>query len=95
MAGKSKHKRGKHSPRTKKGKIKRQIAAATTQQAAVAETRQPVSQPGIPAPSLSAPSPLAKHTAAQYNYISAELRTFGILAGAMLIILIVLSFVLS
>jgi len=95
MPGKSKHKRGKrHQAHGKKGKSRRHFEAPVAQQSVVTETGEHVSQPGTPAPPVSTPGPLAKPTAFRYPYMATELRTIGILAGVIIIILIVLSFVL-
>jgi len=95
MPGKSKQKRGKrHQAHGKKGKSRRHFEAPVVQQSAVTETGEHVSQPGTPAPSVSTPGPLAKPTAFRYPYMATELRTIGILAGVIITILIVLSFVL-
>lgn len=64
-------------------------------QPAVAQTSQPVTPPRLSIPSVSAPTPKAAPTTAQYQYITAELRRIGILAGIVLAILIVLALVLS
>ena len=93
MTGKSRHKRGKH-PQSKKGRSKQHSIATTTQQQAVTETRESVPPPKVSAPSARVPTPSAKTTATQYPYIASELRTIGILAGIMLIILVVLFLVL-
>ena len=92
MPGKSRRKRGKYSIQSKKkGRPSRPRLPA--QQPAVAQTREPVSSPDMSAPSASAAAPTAKPIAVRYPYIATELRTIGILAGIMLIILIVLAFV--
>ena len=94
MAGKSKHKRGKrYHPGSKKGKSRRHFTASITQQPAVTETHEDISQPIVSAPRITTPSPAAK-AIARYPYITTELRTIGILAGIILIILTVLFFLL-
>jgi len=91
MPGKSRHRKGKYSlqKRRKKGRPSRPAIAA--QQPAVTQAQQPASRPSAPAPSTS----VTKPAAVQYPYIATELRTIGILAGIMLIILAVLVFILS
>ena len=95
MAGKSKHKRGKHVP-GKKGKSRQRFTATTTQQPVVVPTPEAVSQPDVPAapPMVKAPTPAAQTATVRYTYITTELRTIGILAGIMLTILVVLVLVL-
>lgn len=94
MPGKSKHKRGKYRPQSKKGKSRQRFTTTTAQQPAVVESSEPVSSPATPAPRVSAPSLSAKPTITEHPYIATELRTIGILAGIMLMILVVLFFVL-
>ena len=94
MPGKSRHRKGKHLPQSKKGKSRQRFSAPVAQQQAVAQTYEPVSRPGVPAPSVSVLTPVAKLAAARYPYIATELRTIGILAGIMLIILTILALVL-
>ena len=95
MPGKSRHKKGKHSPQSKKRKSGRHFSATVARHQAVVQTHEPVSRPDMPAPSATVPTPLAKLAAAHYPHITTELRTIGILSGIMLIILIILALVLS
>ena len=95
MAGKAKRKRRKHHPQTKKGKIRQRLSAAGTQQPAAMETSESVSPQAVAAPPSGVPAPVARPKLPHYPYIATELRTIGVLAGAILIILIVLSLVLS
>jgi len=95
MHGKSRHGRGKRLPQSKKRKSRRHFLATVAQQKAVAQTQVPVSRPKVSAPSASVPTPMAKLAAVRYPHVATELRTIGILAGIMLIILIILALVLS
>lgn len=95
MPGKSRHRKGKGLPQSKKRKSRRRFLATAVQQQVVAQTYEPISHPGVPAPSASVPTPMAKLAAVRYPHIATELRTIGILAGIMLIILAVLALVLS
>ena len=95
MPGKSRHRKGRHLPQSKKRKSRQRFPAAVAQQQAVAQTREPVSPPVVSAPSASVPTPMAKLAAVRYPHVAIELRTIGILAGIMLIILIILALVLS
>jgi len=95
MPGKSRRRRGKYSFQGKKKKGRPSRPTILTQQPAVAQTAEPVSSPSVSVPSASVPTPMAKPAAVQYPYIATELRTIGILAGIMLIVLIVLALVLS
>ena len=89
MSGKSRHKKGKRSFQSKKGKISGSSSAIVTPQQPVSQIRKPV------APSVSAPASMPAQTTVQYPYILTELRRIGILAGIMLVILSVLAVVLS
>ena len=93
MPGKSRRGKGKHSAQSKKGRLIR--PAAVTQPPEVAQSKELVSAPGIPAPSARVPTPVTKPTAVHYPYIAAELRTISILAGVMMVVLVVLALVLS
>jgi len=95
MPSKSRYRRGKHPPRSKRKKGKQRFSAAVIQQQAVTETPKPVAPPKVVAPSASAPTPMPVLTAVRYPYILTELRRIGILAGIMLVILVVLALVLS
>ena len=90
MPGKSHRAKGGHPThsRGKKGKRQPQPAARHSQQALVSSTKGPVS---------SSITPPLKGTPIgdRYRYVGAELRRIGIVAGAIFIILIVLTFVLS
>jgi len=94
MAGKSKHKKGKHI-QSKKGKSRQRSTVTRIQQPAVIKTPESPAQPVASAPSRAKSPPAgARPTAAQYTHITTELRTIGILAGIMLVALVVLSLVL-
>jgi len=95
MPGKSRHRKGKHLPQRKKRKSGRRFLATVAQQPAVAQTREPVPRPVVSAPSVSVPTPMAKLAAVRYPHVATELRTIGILAGIILIILAILALVLS
>ncbi len=94
MTGKSRHGKGKRSPQGKRRKGRQRFSATVTQQPAVVQTREPVPRLTVPAPSASVSTPMAKLATVRYPYIAAELRTIGILAGIMLVILAVLALVL-
>ena len=93
MPGKSRHKKGKHLPQSKKKKSRQRFSPPVVQHQAVAQTREPVSRPSVAAPSVSVLTPVAKLAVARYPHMATELRTSGILAGIGLIILVVLALV--
>ena len=95
MPGKSRHSRGKNHPQSKKSKAKERSAGGIVPQQAVAQFSKPVAPPRVSATSVSLPIPTATPGAAQYPYITAELRRIGILAGIVLTILIVLALIFS
>ncbi len=80
---------------SKRRKSRQSFSATAAQQRAVAQTSKSVVSPPLSAPPVSVPTPMAKLSPARYPYIVAELRRFGILAGIMLVILIVLALVIS
>jgi len=94
MPRKFQHKKGKHPSRSKKGKDRQHFSATATQQPAVAQTYKPAPGPSMPAPSTSVPPPMVKPSAIEHPYVAAELRTIGILAGIILIVLVILASVL-
>jgi hypothetical protein len=85
MPGKSRHARHKSS-RSKKRKDRQASPAVAVQRPAVAQTSEPVAPARVQTPAVSTPT--------RYPYIVTELRTIGILAGIMLVILVVLALVL-
>ena len=91
MPSKSRHQRDKNSFHSKKRKGRSSRPPILAQPPAAAEIPKPVSSLKVPVPSANAPTTIAKPTAAQYPYIATELRTIGILAGIILIILVVLA----
>ena len=102
MSGKARRVKGKHLSQIKRRKSGRRLdlerrgsLAIATQQQAIAQSREPVSRPSVSAPSASVPTPMAKLAAVRSPYIASELRTIGILAGIMIIILAILALVLS
>lgn len=94
MPGRSRHGKGKHPHHSKKSKAKQRYGAMALQQPTVADTPQPAATIITP-PSLKTPTSPAKSRIARYPYIATELRSIGILAGIILVILIVLALVLS
>jgi len=95
MSGKSRPRKGKYSIQGKKKKGRTDRSSLSVQQPAVAQTHEPVSSPEVPVAPISVPTRMAKPAAISHPYITAELRTIGILAGIMLIVLVVLALVLS
>jgi hypothetical protein len=92
MSGKSKRKRGKqHSSRKMRGQ---ESPRAVARVPAAPPTRD-TTQPQVDSPPATVPtSPIVSPQAIRFPYITAELRTIGILAGIMLIVLIILYFTL-
>lgn len=97
MLGKSRHGKRKHSFRDKTKKSRPYGSVATSQQPVAAQAVEPAAAPKPSAPPVSVPTPTAKTKTitVRYPYIIAELRRFGILAGIMVVVLIVLALVIS
>jgi len=95
MPGKSRSRKGKYSAQVKKIKGRTGRPTLPAQQPSVAQTHEPVSSPKVPVAPVSVPTRMAKLAAVNYPYIATELRTIGILAGIILIVLVVLALVLS
>ena len=92
MTGKAKRKRVKQSPSKKvRGQ---QRPAAATRVPAVPPPSRAVTQPEATSPPATVPLHSGKPQTIQFPYIATELRTIGILAGIMLIVLIILYFTL-
>ncbi len=87
MPGKSRRGRHKHSARIKK---RQEALARAAPEHVPVETREPVA----PVAPSGVPTPVVAPTGARYHYIVTELRTIGILAGIMIVILVVLALVL-
>ena len=94
MPDKSKHGKRKHPHLSKKSRAKQRHGTIALQQPVATEPPRPAAAFSTPPSSRASVSP-ATPRAVQYPYITAELRSIGILAGIILVILIVLSLVLS
>jgi len=94
MAGKSRHRRGKHTAQTKKRKGRQSPPVIVSQQKTVAQSDKPdVIPAGVTTPS---PGAVTVVPAAIGHYeLIIELRRIGILAGIMLAALILLALVLG
>ena len=95
MPGKSRSRRGKYSLQGKKKRDRTGRPTMLIQQPAVAQTHQPISSPNVPVTPVRMLTPIAKPATISYPYIATELRTIGLLAGIILIVLVVLALVLS
>jgi len=94
MPSKSRRKRGKYSPPIKKRKGKRTPVLTTAEQPVATQTYEPATPPPVAAPAASVPTPISTPAAVKHPYITGELRRIGIIAGIMLAVLVILSFVL-
>ncbi len=95
MSGKSRRKKGRHLPQSKKRKSRQPFLATAVRQSVVAQTGESVSRSEAPVPSVSVPTTMAKLAAVRYPHVTTELRMIGILAGIILVILAILALVLS
>ncbi|MFC2021049.1 hypothetical protein ACFLU1_04570 [Chloroflexota bacterium] len=94
MPGKSRHRKGKYSTQTKsKRKDNPSRPGLSARQPSTEQADQPTSHPVVPAPPASITIPTTNPV--RYLYITTELRTIGILAGIILIVLVLLAQVLS
>ena len=94
MSGKSRHGKGKYSLQSKKGKSKRSPSVVVAQRQAVTQTYETTVPSEVTAPPMGVTTPKPTLVANRYPYIITELRSIGILAGIMLVILVVLALVL-
>lgn len=95
MPDKSRRRRGKYSAQGKKGKSRPSHPTVLAGQPAVAQAHESVSLPKVAVAAVRTPTMPLKPATISYPYVSAELRSIGILTGMMLIILVVLALVLS
>ncbi len=93
MSGKSKHGRRK-LPRSRRKKEQHVVPAPGIQQPAATPVNKPA-PPGVSTPQAGAPVAAVPVAASKYPYLAGELRRIGILAGAIIVILIILTFVFS
>jgi len=82
----------KHQSRSKKKKTRQGFSLAGTQQQDTVQHQAPVSQ--VLAPSAKVGPPRSTVSPVRYPYVTTELRRIAVLAGAMLVILVVLYFVI-
>lgn len=92
MTGKSKRKRGRQtSSRKARGQQRQPATGRVTAAPSPGGVTTQAEAASLPA---TAPRPSMKPEAIQSPYIATELRTIGILAGIMLVVLIILYFTL-
>lgn len=94
MPGKSQRRRTKYSSQSKNKRGRPSHQTVAVQQPTATQAREPVLSLKVPASSASKSGTIAKLAAIQHPYMTTELRTIGILAGVILIILVVLAKVL-
>ena len=94
MPAKSRRKRGKTPPPSKRKKLRVSNPTATIQQQAIVQDADSVTVQDTPVTPKAKPAP-AKPQVVRYPHINAELLNIGILAVIMLVILTVLAFVIS
>jgi len=95
MPAKSRRKRGKTLPPSKKNKVRASTPTVVMQEQVTTRAPEPVSHPEAPASPERKPAQTARPEIARYPHIAAELWNIGILAVIMLAILAVLASVLS
>jgi hypothetical protein len=93
MPGKSRRRKGRYLAKSKRRKAGLSHPTVAIQQQAVVQAREPVPLSKVPTPSAGMPAQTAKPAAMRYQNVATELRTIGILAGILLVILIVLALV--
>jgi hypothetical protein len=91
MAGKSK--RGKNLPRSKR-KGKKTFTAPAALKPAAAEASKPATE-AAKAPPAPAPKAKAPVAVAEVSNVAAELRTIGIVAGIIIVILVILALIFA
>jgi hypothetical protein len=97
MPQKSRRVASRQAAASKERKRKKKSRAQTLQRQ-VKPAGVPTAQPPVAPESPSAPlpqPPKVRQAAPRYQYVTSELRRIAILAGAMILILVVLAFVLG
>ena len=87
MPGKSRRRRGRHLPRSKRRKGGKGVLAPVAQPSAVTQGYERAAQAEVAVPRAKVPTPRA--TVAQPPNVAAELRRIGIVAGIILAVLVV------
>ena len=82
----------KHPSRSKKKRTRQDFSLAGTQRQDIVQNQAPVSHG--PTPSAKVGPPRSTVSPLRYPYVTNELRRIAVLAGAMLVILVVLYFVI-
>jgi hypothetical protein len=83
--------------KSRRAKAKHRAAVARAVQERQSQESRPVSAE-IPSParvSPRAPGPKAQDLASRYQYVMPEVKRIGIIAGSIIVVLIILSFVLG
>jgi hypothetical protein len=93
MPGKSKHGKGR-TRQSKRSRAMRRHETAAPQAPEASETPRPAAA-ASKAPSSQAPASAVRPKTVAYPYVKAELKTIGILAAIVIVILVVLAQVLS
>ena len=94
MPGKARRKKKKYSLPNKQKQGMPSYPITPAGQTSVAQNYESLATPVIPVSSANLSIPKAKLVVIQHPYITSELRTIGILAGIMLVVLVVLALVL-
>ena len=94
MPNKSRRRRGRYSFQGKKKKGKRTPALTTTEQPVATQTYERATPSPVTAPPAGVLTSTPRAAAVKHPYVASELRRIGIIAGIMLAVLVILSFVL-
>ena len=95
MPGKTRRKRAKLSGQSKKKSARQTQPAVAIKQPAAAQAQKTIPPSDVSVSPVIEPAPAVKATVIRHPFIVSELRTIGILAVVMLVVLIVLALVLS
>ncbi len=95
MPGKTRRKRAKLSGQSKKKRARQNQLAAAARQPVATQAQKPVPPSDISVSPVTEPAPTVKVSVIRHPFIVSELRTIGILAAVMLVVLIVLGLVLT
>ena len=95
MPGKSRRRRGKSSVPSRKKRAMSNRPSLLVPPSVGAQAAKAVSSPNLPVPKAGVPVSRVEPAPVHYPYVAAEMRTIGILAGIMVIVLVVLALLIS
>ena len=91
MPSKSRRRKGKPATQSGKKRVEANRPSPPVPPPAVTQADESVSSPKLPVPEVAVPTIKAEPVTVSYPFITAELRSIGVLAAIMLVVLAVLT----